>query len=400
MAIEKPAIEGGTPVRSQTLPYATQWISDDDIDAVVDTLKSGWLTGGPKIGEFEREFAAYVGAPHAIALNSCTSALNLSVIALGIGPGDEVITTPMTFVATTLAIIHAGATPVFTDIEENTLNMDAADIERRITPRTKAIMPMHYGGNPVDLDAVLKIAGEHGLKVIEDAAHAAGAEYRGRKIGTHGDLVNFSFHAIKNATCAEGGAITSADPELAEKLKTLRYFGIPQDAYKRASSPTPWKYEVVALGYKYNTTDIQCALGLSQLKRLDEFNAIRKKYVDMYNEAFRDVAEIETPGTTPGARPSHHIYVIRLREGALRVDRDRILAALRAENIFANVHYTPVYRHPYFAETMKLDPADYPVCERVARCIVTLPLFPKMTVSDLESVVAAVKKVLRYYRKQ
>ncbi len=398
MAIEKPAIEGGTPVRSQILPYATQWISDDDIAAVVDALKSGWLTGGPKIGEFEREFAAYVAAPHAIALNSCTSALNLSVLALGIGHGDEVITTPMTFVATTLAIIHAGATPVFTDIEESTLNMDAADIERRITPRTKAIMPMHYGGNPVDLDAVLKIASERGLKVIEDAAHAAGAEYRGRKIGTHGDLVNFSFHAIKNVTCAEGGAMTTADPELAEKLKTLRYFGIPQDAYRRASSQTPWKYEVVSLGYKYNTTDIQCALGLSQLERLDEFNAIRKEYADTYNESFRDIAEIETPGTTPGARSSHHIYVIRLREGALRVDRDRVLAALRAENIFANVHYTPVYRHPYFADTMGLDPAEYPVCERAAHGIVTLPLFPKMTVSDLESVVEAVKKIVAFYR--
>jgi len=397
--MNKPAIEGGEPVRRDILPYATQWINQDDIDAVTGVLKSGWLTGGPKIGEFECAFADYVGAAHAVAVNSCTSALNMSVLALGIGPGDEVITTPMTFVATTLSIIHAGATPVFTDILEDTINMDTAGIERLITPRTKAIMPMHYGGNPVDLDAVLSVAKKHNLKVIEDAAHAAGASYRGRKIGTHGDIVNFSFHAIKNITCAEGGVMTFADAELAEKLRTLRFFGIPQDAFKRASSPTPWSYEVVSLGYKYNTTDIQCALGLSQLKRLGEFNALRKKYFEMYDSAFRDVEEIATPGITDGAESAYHIYVVKIDCGNLSADRNRILAALRAENIFANLHYTPVYRHPYFAETLKLDPAAFPVCERVAQTCLTLPLFPKMSEADLESVVEAVKKIISYYRK-
>lgn len=399
MALEVPAIEGGEPVRKDPLPYATQWIEQDDIDAVVDVLKSGWLTGGPKIGEFEREFAAYTGARNCVVVNSCTSALNMSVKALGIGPGDEVITTPMTFAATTLAIVHAGATPVFTDILDSTLNMDPMDIESRITPRTKAIMPMHYAGNPADLDVILNIAAARGLKVIEDAAHAAGAVYGGRRIGTHGDLVNFSFHAIKNATMAEGGCITTADDELAEKLRTMRYFGIPQDAYKRASSPTPWKYEVVSLGYKYNTTDIQCALGLSQLKKLDSFNERRRKLTEMYYEGFWGMEELVMPVSTEGSLPSYHIYVIQLNEDRLTVDRDHILRALRAENISANVHYTPVYSHPYFAETMKLDPAAYPVCERAARTIVTLPLFPKMTDADLESVVAAVRKIVRHYRK-
>ncbi|MFH1538386.1 MAG: DegT/DnrJ/EryC1/StrS family aminotransferase, partial [bacterium] len=268
MTVEKPAIEGGTPVRVETLPYATQWIRQDEIDAVVETLKSTWITTGPREKEFSEEFAKYVGAEHAIAVNSCTSALNLSVAVLGTGPGDEVITTPMTFVATVFAIIHSGATPVFADIREDTFNIDPDRIEGKITGRTKAILPMHYGGNPVDLDPVHEIAGKHGLKVIEDAAHAAGAEYKGRKIGAISDLTCFSFHAIKNMTCAEGGMITTADAETAARLKALSFFGISQDAYKRSASPRPWHYDVGEFGFKYNMTDIAAAMGLVQLRRL------------------------------------------------------------------------------------------------------------------------------------
>lgn len=399
MAVEKPAIEGGTPVRSEVLPYATQWLQQEEIDAVVNTLKSVWITTGPKEKEFTEKYAEYVGAKHAVAVSSCTAALNLSVIGAGIGPGDEVITTPMTFVATTLAIIHAGATPIFADIEEDTLNMDVNTIEDKITEKTKAILPMHYGGNPVKIDRVLEIAKKHGLKVVEDAAHASGAAYKGKKIGVFGDMTCFSFHAIKNMTCAEGGMITTDNTEVAEWLKTMSFFGIPMDAYKRASSDRPWHYDVEDAGFKYNMTDIAASMGLVQLPRLDGFNARRAELVKMYNEAFAGSDEIITPGITEGAEPSYHLYVVKLRDDVLSVDRDRVLAALRAENIFANIHYVPVYKHPYFQRTMKQDVSSLPVCENVNGKIVTLPLFPRMTDGDLQDVVTALKKIIAYYRK-
>jgi len=398
-AIDKPALEGGDPVRSTVLPYATQSIGREEIEAVVETLKSVWITTGPREKEFSEKFAAYVGSKHAVAVNSCTSALNVSVVALGIGPGDEVITTPLTFVATTFAVIHAGATPVFADIRPDTFNIDPAEIEQKITPRTKAILPMHYGGTPVDLDPILAIAKKHKLKVIEDAAHASGAEYKGRKIGTFGDFTCFSFHAIKNMTSAEGGMITTADPEMASLLKALVFFGIPMDAYKRSTSPNPWHYDVEHLGYKYNMPDISAALGMVQLEKLDRFNARRAELTRMYNEAFSGMEEIITPVVTEGAKSSHHLYVIRIREEMMRVGRDHLLAALRAENIFANIHYTPIYRHPYFVKTMNLDPALFPACEAVASSIITLPLFPAMADEDLRSVVEAMSKIVKYYRK-
>lgn len=399
MAIDKPAIEGGAPARDKILPYATQWLEQEEIDAVVDTLKSVWITTGPKEKEFTEKYAAYVGAKHGVAVSSCTAALNLSVIGAGVGPGDEVITTPMTFVATTLAVLQAGATPVFVDIEEDTLNIDVEKIESKITEKTKAILPMHYGGNPVKMDRILEIAKKHNLKVVEDAAHASGAAYKGKKIGSFGDMTCFSFHAIKNMTCAEGGMITTDDGELAERLKSMSFFGIPMDAYKRASSERPWHYDVEDMGFKYNMTDIAASMGLVQLRKLEAFNARRGELVKMYDEAFAGVDEIITPGYTEGADPSYHLYVVKLREGALSVDRDRALAALRAENIFANIHYCPIYRHPYFQRTMKLDPATLPVCEKVYGSIVTLPLFPRMTDADLNDVVTAMKKIIAYYKK-
>lgn len=399
MAVEKPAIEGGRPVREKPLAPAAHWVGQSEIDAVADVLRTGWLAGGPKIAEFERAFGGAVGAPHAVAVNSGTAALHLSVLASDIGPGDEVITTPLTFIATTFAILYAGATPVFADVREDTFNIDPADIGRRITPRTKAILPVHYAGNPADLDPILALARKYNLKVIEDAAQAAGAEYRGRRIGTHSDLVCFSFQATKNITCGEGGMVTTADAAAAERLRSLRFFGIPADAHMRSLTPTPWRYEVEELGFKYNTTDIQAALGLAQLARLGEFNAARERYFDLYSELFSDAPEIITPVVTDGAKSAYHLYVVRIREGALKVDRDRFLAALRAENVLANVHYTPVYRHPYCARALRADPAEFPVCERVAGTCVSLPLYPKLSEADIHSVVEAVGKIVNFYRK-
>jgi len=398
MAIEKPAIEGGTPVRGDVLPYTTQWIGEEEIAAVVNTLKTVWITTGPREREFAEKFAAYAGAKHAVAVNSCTSALHISVAAAGAGPGDQVITTPLTFAATVFAITHNGAEPVFADIKEDTYNIDSRAIEGKITESTKALLPVHYGGNPADMDAIMETAGRHGLKVIEDAAHAAGAGYGGRKIGSIADMTCFSFHAVKNMTCIEGGAVTTDNPETARALKELSYFGINADAYSREKSDRPWHYDVVRDGLKCNMPDVSAAVGLVQLQKLDEFNNRRRELAGAYNEAFSGMDEIILPSLTPGAESSHHLYVIRIKEGALRVDRDRVLAALRAENILATVHYTPIYSHPYFSSTLGVEAEEFPVCERVARSIITLPLFPKMTDEDLQTVVDAVTRIIEYYR--
>ncbi len=399
MAIDKPAIEGGTPVRTEPLPYATQWIGEEEIAAVVETLKSVWITTGPRTAEFQDAFAGYVGAKYAVGLNSCTGALTVSVAALGVGPGDEVITTPLTFAATVLSIIYSGATPVLADIKMDTYNIDPASIEKKITGKTKAIIPVHYAGNPADMDDITAIAKQHGLKVIEDGAHAVGAEYRGRRIGTFGDMTCFSFHAIKNMTSVEGGMITTDDAGLASKAKALSFFGIDNDAYSRADSDKPWQYDVSAPGFKCNMPDICAAIGLVQLGKINEFNRLRASYVDFYNEAFSGVDELIKPVLTPGSKSSHHLYVIRITPGALRVDRDRVLSALRTENIYANIHYRPIYRHSYFERALNLKREDFPVCEEISESIITLPLFPKMTRRDVQDVVDALTRIVSFYKR-
>lgn len=397
MELGKPAIEGGAPVRSTTLPYARQWLGEDEIAAVTDTLRSDWITTGPRAGAFEDAISDYCGARHSIAVTSCTAALHLALNALGVGPGHEVITTSMTFAATPLAAVYNGAKPVFADIDPLTLNIHPQAIEELITPRTRAIAPVHYAGCPCDMDPILSIARKHGLSVIEDAAHAIGAVYKGRAIGTLSDIACFSFHAVKNMTTAEGGAAVTNREDLARTMRTRRFFGVARDAWSRASSDKPWEYDVSELGFKYNITDIQAALGLVQIKKLDAFLQRRKQIAAAYDAVFSSMEQLCLCRVPSDTQSAHHLYVIRIRPECFRVDRDALLAALRAENIAANVHYKPVHLHSYFMNTYQTGPGTLAECERAGRTLITLPLFPAMSDSDVQDVIGAVQKLCAWY---
>jgi UDP-4-amino-4,6-dideoxy-N-acetyl-beta-L-altrosamine transaminase len=386
------------PIRNEFLPFALPDIGEEEIEEVAQALRSGWITTGPRTKEFERRVGEYLGAKHAIAVNSCTGALHVALAALGIGPGDEVITSPLTFCSTANVILHLGATPVFADIGED-YNIDPAEIERRITPRTRAILPVHYSGQPCKMDRILACARAHGLPVVEDAAHAIGAKYRERMIGTVGDVTAFSFYAIKNMTTAEGGMIATENEELAEKMRMLTLHGISKDAWKRYTSAGSWYYEVVFPGFKYNMTDVQAALGLHQLAKLEGFLEARCRYVAAYNEAFGEMPEIQTPILNPDVRHVWHLYVIQLDLDRLTIDRAQFIEALRAENIGTSVHFIPVHLHPYYRDTFGFKRGDYPRAEHVYDRILSLPLYPKMTEQDVEDVIGAVSRVVAGHRK-
>ena len=395
---QKSASSSGEPVRSTFLPFALPYIQEDEIEEVVETLRSGWITTGPKTKRFEEQFREYIGSKYAIAVNSCTAALHVALAAIGVGSGDEVITSPLTFCSTANVVVHLGGTPVFADIGED-YNINPAAIEHHITTHTKAIVPVHYAGQPCQMDRILEIARKHNLPVIEDAAHAVGAKYRGRMIGTIGDVTAFSFYAIKNMTTAEGGMITTNNDELAEKMRLLSLHGISKDAWKRYTSEGSWYYEVVYAGYKCNMTDIQAALGIHQLAKLERFLEIRRKYAAMYSEAFGDVPEIQTPIVNPNVRHAWHLYVIQLNLERLSIDRAQFIEALRAKNIGTSVHFIPVHLHPYYRQTFGYKRGDFPNAERIYDRIISLPLYPKMTEEDVGDVIAAVKKVVRQHRK-
>ena len=385
-------------MRQNFLPFALPTIEEAEMQEVGDTLKSGWITTGPRTRRFEEEFRQYIGSKHAIAVNSCTAALHIALAAAGIGQGDEVITSPLTFCSTANVIVHLGGTPVFADIGED-YNVDPSEIERRITPCTKAIIPVHYSGQPCWMDEILVVTRKRNLLVIEDAAHAVGAKYRGRMIGTIGDVTAFSFYAIKNMTTAEGGMITTNNDELAEKMRLLSLHGISKDAWKRYTSEGSWYYEVVYAGYKCNMTDIQAALGIHQLAKLERFLEIRRKYAAMYSEAFGDVPEIQTPIVNPNVRHAWHLYVIQLNLERLSIDRAQFIEALRAKNIGTSVHFIPVHLHPYYRQTFGYKRGDFPNAERIYDRIVSLPLYPKMTDGDVRDVITAVKETISLYRR-
>jgi UDP-4-amino-4,6-dideoxy-N-acetyl-beta-L-altrosamine transaminase len=386
------------PGRQVFLPFCQPDIGQAEIDEVVDTLRSGWITTGPKTKRFEDEFRHYVGSKHAIAVNSCTAALHMALAAAGIGPGDEVITSPLTFCSTANVILHLGARPVFADIGED-YNIDPGEVERCITPTTKAIIPVHYSGQPCRMDEILACARKHALLIIEDAAHAIGARYHNSMIGTVSDVTAFSFYAIKNMTTAEGGMITTNMDELADRMRLLCLHGISKDAWKRYTSQGSWYYEVIHAGYKYNMTDIQAALGLHQLARLEGFLEVRGKYAALYDSAFDHIPEIQTPIRNPDVRHAWHLYVVQLNLEQLTIDRAQFIEALRAKNIGTSVHFIPVHLHPYYRQTFGYKRGDFPNAERIYDRIVSLPLYPKMTERDVSDVIEAVDKIIRNNRK-
>lgn len=390
------AIDGGSPVRASFLPYGRQSVDEADIQAVVDVLRSDWLTTGPKVAEFEEAFAAYVGASHAISFSSGTAALHAAAFAAGLKTGDEAITTPLTFAATANCILYQGATPVFGDVASDTLNLDTLTISERITPRTKAIFPVHYAGHPADLDAILAIARQHGFIVIEDACHALGAEYKGARVGSIADMTVFSFHPVKHITTGEGGMVTTNNAQFAETLRRFRNHGISSDARQRQNAGQ-WYYEMVLLGFNYRLPDIVCALGIQQLKKLESNLARRRTIAARYTAAFSDVAGIIPPRVRSDVNPAWHLYPIRLGLEKLTADRAQIFRALRAENIGVNVHYIPVHQHPYYRDRFGYRGGEFPVAEDAYSRVISLPMFHGMTDKDVEDVIRAVAKVIEHY---
>jgi UDP-4-amino-4,6-dideoxy-N-acetyl-beta-L-altrosamine transaminase len=386
------------PVRESYLPYGRQWIDEEDVEAVVEALKGDFLTTGPYVSRFERAIADYVGAKYAVAFSNGTAALHGACFAAGIGEGDEVITTPMTFAASANCVLYRGGVPVFADIDEKTYNIDPQSVEEKITEGTKAIIPVDFAGQPADLDPILEIAEKHCLVVIEDAAHALGAVYKGRKVGSISDMTMFSFHPVKLITTGEGGIIVTNNEEYYERLLQFRTHGITRDRSRMAEDHGPWYYEMQFLGYNYRLTDIQAALGLSQLKKIEKFLELRRRYAAMYNDAFKGMDELILPHQPEWAESGWHLYVIRLRPEKLAASRREIFEALQRQNIGVNVHYIPVHYQPYYRK-LGYDKGICPKAERVYEEILTLPLFPAMSEQDVRDVIEAVKRTVGQYRK-
>ncbi len=381
-------------MRPTLLPYGHQQVDEDDIRAVVDVLRGEWLTTGPTVAEFEAAFAQAVGAKYAVAVNSGTAALHVAAFAAGIEPGDEVITTPLTFAASANCVLYLGGKPIFADVRADTLNIDPEDVARKITSNTKALIPVDFTGQPCDYRAIRALAEERGVVVIEDAAHALGAEYNGQRVGAINEMTTFSFHPVKHITTGEGGMVTTDDPDLAAKMRSFRTHGITADFRQRAGS---WVYEMVALGHNYRLPDINCALGLAQLGKLGKWLARRREIAARYREAFAQMREVDVPQVLVGVNPAWHLYVIELNLERLRVGRKEVFAALRAENIGVNVHYIPVYWHPYYQQ-LGYERGLCPVAEAAYERLISLPMFPAMTDEDVEDVIRALSKVISAYR--
>jgi len=385
-------------IRLTFLPFAVPHITQAEIDEVVDTLRSGWLTTGPKTKRFEREFAERIGAPYGLAVNSATAAMHLALDAIGLQAGDEVIVPVYTFTATAEVVIYFRARPVFVDVDPVTCNLDPARLEERITDRTRAIMVVHIAGLPAEMDAIQSIAKSHNLPVIEDAAHAFPAQYRGRMIGTIGDLTAFSFYATKTLSTGEGGMLTTANPVYAERAAIMALHGISHDAWKRYSAGGSWYYEVLQAGYKYNMTDIAAAIGLHQLARSDCLLERRREIAQRYTEAFSRWSELETPPNPAHVEHAWHLYMLRLRPEQLTITRDEFIQALTKANIGSSVHFIPLHLHPFYRDTYRLVAEDFPAALHAYRRAVSLPLYPGMTDEDVEDVIAAVEQIIGVHK--
>jgi dTDP-4-amino-4,6-dideoxygalactose transaminase len=384
--------------RTTFLPFFKPWIDEREVEEVIDTLRSGWLTMGPKTIQFEEKFGAHVGAKHAIAVNSCTAGLHLALDVAGIQPGDEVITTPYTFAATANVVLHLKARPVLVDVLPDTLTMDPAQLEKAITPRTRAVVPVHMAGYPCDMDPILDLAQRHHLHVIEDAAHALPTRYKGRMVGSIGDLSVFSFYAGKNITTGEGGMVTTQSDEYADLLRTRRLHGISRDAWKRYSAEGSWYYEVNYPGYKYNMTDLNAALGLQQLAKLPMFHAVRSYYANIYHLGLSDLPEVTLPTADPSVQHAWHLYILSLNLDRLTIDRDAFIQLLREQNIGTSVHFIPLHIHPYYREVFGYQPEDFPNALRGYQRAISLPLYPRMSEADVWDVIRAVRTIVERHR--
>lgn len=385
--------------RPDFLPFALPDIGEEEISSVVETLRSGWLTTGPKVKRFEAEFAGFVGAPDGVAVNSATAALHLALDAVGVTTGDEVIIPTMTFAATGEVVHYLRARPVLVDCDEDTFNMPLGAFERAITPRTRAVIPVHIAGQPCEIGPIVDLARKRGIAVIEDAAHSFPSHYHGRSIGTISDVTCFSFYATKTITTGEGGMLVSANDDVIDRARIMSLHGISRDAWKRYTAEGSWFYEILYPGFKYNMTDIAAAIGLEQLKKAERFLEIRRRYARMYDDGFSDLAEIIRPVAQPGLGHAWHLYVIRLRLDTLTIDRNQFIHELKSRNIGTSVHFIPLHLHPHYRQTFGYSPADFPVASRVHQEMISLPIYTRMTEADVQSVIEAVRDVVEQRRR-
>ncbi len=389
-----PLSENFTPVRSSFLPFALPDIGEDEINEVTEALRSGWVTTGPKTKQFEADFAVAVGAKHAVAVNSCTAALHLALEAVGVQRGDEVVTTPYTFAATAEVIRYFDAHPVLVDVDSRTLNLDPKLLERAITAKTKAVIPVHIAGFPADLDAIHEIAGRYGLPVIEDAAHAFPCETKGRKIGALSDVTCFSFYATKTMTTGEGGMICTDNQEIADRCRIMALHGISRDAWKRYQADGNWFYEVLLPGYKYNLTDIASGMGLAQLRKSESMWRRRKQIAEIFNDAFGEAPELQIPADSSEIKHAWHLYMLRLNLDRLSIDRAEFISRLRRHNIGASVHFIPLHLHPYYRQNYGYVPESFPVATHEYNREISLPIYSRMTDPDVRDVIAAVQSIV------
>lgn len=381
------------------VPLVAPYITEDEINEVVDTLRSGWISTGPRTQKFEENFTKYIGSKHSIAVSSCTAAIHLALCACGVKEGDEVITTPYTFVATGEAIIYTRAKPVFVDVEKDTRNIDPEKIEAALTPKTKAIIPVHIAGHSCKMDDIMKVARKHKLFVVEDAAHAIGTEYKGRKIGTIGDVTCFSFYATKNLTTGEGGMITTSNDKISEKIKLLRLHGMSRDAWKRYSKEGSWYYEILTNGYKYNLSDILSAIGIKQLAKFNKMQKKREEYAEIYNEGLSKIPGIKIPVIKNYVKHAWHLYIIQIVPELLKINRGEFIEKLRLENVGTGVHFIPLHLMPFYKKTYGFKKGDFPNAEWVYERAISLPFYAGMLKEDVKYVIKTVKKITQKYSK-